>query len=421
MTKTTHTAFRVAAAVAALAVPAAVTLAFADDASWSGVSPFAPSRVVVGPPRGVAPSERLDGARSGHASTALPDEPTELWRRPVAGGLELAPLVDAQGNILVSLTVPEVVKVSPDGKEIWRVRTGTAGATAPPALTSDGTMVVLTSAGAAWGVSAAGVVRFSTSIGVRGRDATQAPLATDDGGFVVAAGRELVTLDREGVVLARTSFEERVATPPIAHPDGVLIASERGDVFVYRPPGAPRRLGSFGGSPRGGVVLADERTLLGVVDGRRLVAFDLKTGTTDVRSSGLDPDIQLDAPVTVGPRGVQLLTSYDGLLLGFDPRGDEVLRVALEKQAGLGPADAGAPAAFFGSVDLRPSPPLVVDDKGRIAFARRGGKVGVAHADGRVALAHERLCGSPISLSPAGPGRLLVACRDGTLFMLGEP
>lgn len=414
----------------ALLLPSLITYALADPAPGPssavhspgglGLSPFAPGRIVVGPPRGLAPSERIDGPRSGRTSTLLPNEPVELWRRPVAGALELAPVLDADGNAYVALTVPEVVKVNPDGEEVWRVRTGTGGTTAPPILTSDGTLVVVTSAGTAWGVTPSGAVRFQTAIGVRGRDASQSPLALDDGGFVAAAGREIIAVDRDGAVVSRAALDDRIASPPIAHADGVLVATERGDVFVYRAPSAPRRLGSFGGSPRGGMVLADERTLLAVVEGRRLVALDIKTATTDVRSGGLDPDTQLDAPVTVTQAGVQLATSYDGLLLGFDLRGDEVLRVALEKQASLPGADAGAASTFFGGVELRPSPPLVVDGAGRIAFARRGGKVGVVTPDGRVMVASDRLCGTPISLSPAGPGRVLVACRDGTLFLLGE-
>ena len=46
----------------------------------------------------------------------------------------ISPVVDAQNNILVPLTVPEVMKLGPDGKAIWRVRLGTAAAVIPPVL-----------------------------------------------------------------------------------------------------------------------------------------------------------------------------------------------------------------------------------------------------------------------------------------------
>src|SRR5688572_12358562 len=110
----------VAIAAFALAISAGVSLALAD-----AIDPSMPRTVVVGSPRGFAPSERLDGQRSGRTTTALPFPPVELWRRHISGGIEVAPLVDAKGNILLPLTVPEVMKLGPDGKEIWRARLGT--------------------------------------------------------------------------------------------------------------------------------------------------------------------------------------------------------------------------------------------------------------------------------------------------------
>src|SRR5437868_3061111 len=81
--------------------------------------------------------------------------------------------------------------LGPDGKEIWRVRLGAASPVATPTLTSDGTLVVVTAAGQAWGISPSGAVRFTTSLGVRGRDIETAPLALRDGGLVVASGPTL--------------------------------------------------------------------------------------------------------------------------------------------------------------------------------------------------------------------------------------
>ena len=78
------------------------------------------------------------------------------------------------------------------------------------------------------------------------------------------------------------------------------------------------------------------------------------------------------------------------------------------------------PAAFFGTGDARPSPPIVVDDTGHIAFVRHGGRVGIVRPDGTVSVTSERLCNNPIGLQPAGDRRLVVACRDGTIWMLGS-
>src|SRR5262245_22568506 len=164
-----------------------------------------PRKIVVGPPRGYAPSERVDVRRLGRAASPLPFPPAEKWQRRLSSGLEVSPIVDAQGNIICSLTVPDVVKLAPDGRELWRVRVGAAATLAPPALTSDGTIALVTAAGAAYGITPAGAVRYTTMLGVRGRDLETAPLPLDDGGLVIAAGRSLIELDAEGAVRARAT------------------------------------------------------------------------------------------------------------------------------------------------------------------------------------------------------------------------
>ena len=83
-------------------------------------------------------------------------------------------------------------------------------------------------------------------------------------------------------------------------------------------------------------------------------------------------------------------------------------------------SDAGTPlASVFGRGRDRTSPSLVVDGQGRIAFVRNTGKVGVMDDVGRVVVAEPRLCSRPLVILPAGPERMLVACRSGTLAMYG--
>jgi len=75
---------------------------------------------------------------------------------------------------------------------------------------------------------------------------------------------------------------------------------------------------------------------------------------------------------------------------------------------------------FFGTGDAHPSPPIVVDESGHIAFVRHNGRMGIVRPDGTVAVASERLCNNPIGLQPAGDRKLVVACRDGTIWMFGS-
>ncbi len=406
---------------AAIALAAAVVAA--SPARGDTLDLSMPRTVRVGAPRGAAPSERLDPRRTGRASTRLPGSPVELWRRNKRDGyIDLPPVIDADGAILVALTVPEIVKVAPDSSDLWHVRLGNASALAPPTLLSDGTVAVVTGAGIAWGITPAGSVRFSTPLGVRWRDSDCAPLALADGGLLVAAGNALVEIDSDGLVRARATLDERPASGEHAtgavldSPGGSLITTASGNVYRFRPPGAPRKVGSFGGTTARGAVLADGRTLLAVVDGHRLVALDLPTGTTHVRAGG----IALDGPPAQDPSGFSLVVAQLGVLLGVDAAGNERMHVVLDKPLG-GLGGGLSLGGVMAPADLKPSPPVVVDGSGRVAFVRANGRAGVVWPDGHVEIASERACTSPpVAVLPAGDRRMLVACHDGALWMYGE-
>jgi hypothetical protein len=256
------------------------------------------------------------------------------------------------------------------------------------------------------------------------------PLALWDGGLLLAAGSALVELDADGVVRARGSLEERTPAQTteravgavVDSPNGALVTTASGSVYRFRPPAAPRKIGSLGGNPGRGGMLADDRTLVAVVDSRRVVALDLLTGTTYVRGGGL----VFDGPPALGPGGVLLVGTQVGILLGFDAAGNEKVHVMLDKAPPVAPGSIlvaspqGLPSTFLGAAELKPSPPVVVDAAGRVAFARSSGRVGLVSPEGKVALAGEHVCPSPVGVLPAGDKRLLVACHDGGLWMYGE-
>src|SRR6185312_4383835 len=140
--------------------------------------------------------------------------------------------------------------------------------------------------------------------------------ALRDGGLLVAAGNAIVQLDADGVIRARAAIDprnsamEHASGAIVEGPDGALVTTVSGSVYRFRPPAQPRRIGTFGGTVGKGAVLADDRTLLAVVDGHRLVALDLPTGTAHVRTGGLP----LDGPPTVGG-GLVFVGTAIGLLL----------------------------------------------------------------------------------------------------------
>ncbi len=393
--------------LAAVVVPTALR-----DARADGIDASMPRTIVVGKPRGHAPSERVDARRSGRTSSKLPLPAVERWRRHLGGNIDLPPVVDEAGRTWTALTIPEVVVIGTDGKEAFRVRIGTAAAVAPPVFTSDGTFVVVTTNGAAIGLTRDGRVKFATPLGLRGRDLDVAPLARSDGS-VVFGGRAFVEVDATGAVRTRASLPERAVGALLEGPDGILATTETGAVYSFHPPSAPRRVGTFGGPIRRGAVLEGSRTLLAIVGGKSLVGLDVPTGLTHTRIGDVGLG-SFDEPVALHPRGFALVTLASGLLFGVDAAGNEKMRALLDKTSG-----EPIPVAFFGTGDARPSPPLVVDDAGRVAFVRHTGRVGIVRTDGTVAVVSERICSNPIALQPAGDEKLVIACRDGTIWMLG--
>lgn len=135
--------------------------------------------------------------------------------------------------------------------------------------------------------------------------------------------------------------------------------------------------------------------------------MDRRSGvlTTRELASGLE-----GAPA-VGTGGIAYVASSNGLLVGIGPS-SEALRVALNPQP-VGGEDAGV-------VSYRPSPPVIVDRAGRVAFVRGDGKVGVVAPDGGIATVQGMACYDPIAVVPGGAKRFLVACRAGTIRVYGE-
>ncbi len=426
-----------------LTVPSAAALPIVSFALADALDPSVPHTVVVGSPKGAAPSERVDPQRTGRSKTKLPASPKESWKRTLPSGTTFAPLVDGSGNLTFALTTSIILRWSSEGKEQWRVQlpsaTGSAvTVAAPPVLLSGGTIAIVTSLGELVGISPSGSIRYTTALGVStsagARDGGVSPLALTDGGLAIASGRTLLEVSADGSVRARAQLDDSAVGALIPGPEGTLVTTTSGAVYSFKPPGAPRKVGSFGGSVRKGASRADDRTLFAVVDSRRIVALDLPTGTTHTRASAGLLLGGFDAPVAVGPGGTAVTGAYAGLLLSVDSSGNEKLRVSIDPSLTLSP-DAGAPSATpygqpppfggglgspFGTVDMRPSPAVVVDPDGRIAFVRANGRAGVISPDGNMTLASERVCGRPVSLQPAGAKKFVIACEEGTVVMYSD-
>lgn len=427
--------------VSSVAALPLVSVALAD-----ALDPSIPHVVVVGAPKGAAPAERVDPQRSGRSKVKLPASPKESWKRTLPSGTTFAPLVDGSGNLTFALTTSILVRWSSEGKEQWRVQLPSAAGSAvtvaaPPVLLSSGTIAVVTSLGELVGISSSGSIRYTTALGVStsagARDGGVSPLALDDGGLAIASGRTLLIVSADGSVRARAQLDDSAVGALLPGPDGTLVTTSSGAVYSFKPPGAPRKVGSFGGSVRKGASLADDRTLLAVVDSRRIVAFDIPTGTTHARASAGLLLGGFDGPVAVGPGGTAVTGAYAGLILSVDASGNEKVRVSVDPSltssapsasptaSPFSPPPYPGPGSPFGAnpfatIDMRPSPPVVVDGDGRIAFVRANGRAGIVSPEGNMTLVSDRVCGRPVSLQPAGSKKIVVTCEEGTVVMYSD-
>jgi hypothetical protein len=380
------------------------------------VDPTLPVTIVVGPAPGFSPMGRVDGARRGRARDLLPDHPQLLWRHASLGALDFAPLaVDAAGAVVAaSAGLPQVIQLTRDGVEQWRARTGVGPSVTGSVILGDETRAAVTSAGDLVGLYPGGRVRYIIPLELPEKNAHLGLLPLDDGGLAVAAGHDIDELDGDGRRRDRTHLTERISGPLLATRYGIIATTAAGSVYSIRG-GFAKRLGSLGGDPgEPGASSPDGHSIVAVVDHQRVVAFDLVGGAVETIHAVTDQS--LHGPVVFGADDARVLVTWNGVLTKMGRAGGDVRRTPLDIRAETLITDAGK--VDFAQLDE--SPPPITDREGRIAFARVGGRVGVVDADGRVRLVTGSTCGSPAALAPAGPRRMVIGCRDGTVVMVGD-
>ncbi|MDB4944938.1 MAG: hypothetical protein JWP97_4472 [Labilithrix sp.] len=401
-------------------------------AAWLGLGradaqrldPRRPAAFVVGAPRGPSPTLRGDARRSGATAALLPAGTLRVaWRKVIGTPVEHPALAGEGGTIAVLTTRGDVVFLDASGEERGRASSGLT-AVGPPTMTSDGTVLFLSGAGDAVGVRRASPrPRFVARIGGE-RNMRAAPLSLDDGGAVVATLTDLVLLDSEGNVRARTTLPEAPAAPLLAEGDRVLAVITSGAVLAWTPGREPVRLGSFGAPIDGGAALGGNGALLGVIDGNHLVELDLARGIRTTRSLSaqglyLGPPTVRTATADAGATVLATLllqTPSRGFVVTLDPAGQELARagVATFVPATLG--DGG-----LAPLTARPHVPPLVDARGVVAFAAPEGQVGTVKPDGSVEVLGESPCtqggttGRVAGLTGAGAGAFVVTCENGVV------
>jgi hypothetical protein len=384
--------------------------------------------------------DRGDAARSGR-SLPLPRPALHVaWRRAIGTYADRAPVVDARGGSYIVGVRGDMIALSADGVERWRVATG-ATQPGPLALLSDDTVVFADANGQAVAVRD-GAMRWRAQFGRADVD-TASPLPLEDGGVVVATTRELAVLDSEGNERARTALPEPIGGPLLWSAGHVVVVATSGCVWKWAP-GTTRaeRVGSFGSAVDSGAVLADGRTLLAVAArDSSLRALDLVHGDESLRAMS-SRDGWRGPLATLG--GIAFVVSMGASgehATAVDSSGEELARAVLAARSApvaIGSADAGLAVAPIAG----PTPPLV-DPSGAMAFGTSEGAVGVAlfpapaasRANDAAPTVGVIVDACPLAFGAGGgpsavpravaglaalPGkRLLAVCRSGAVLAIG--
>lgn len=367
-------------------------------------------------------SERGGPRRTGLADGALPAAPVVRWRRTLAAPLETSPVVARDGRVAVVLSGSSDVRLfGADGTDLGGVDLGGPAASVAPAFLGDGTLVVMTASGAVCFIDRWGRLITRVPLGLRAPDALP-PTATPRGTVALVVGRQIVELDGAGTLLARGSVEDEIIAPlaiaPVASGGHEIVAvTTRGDIWLSRPPLAPTRVGSLGGVAPGGLAVASDGALWGVVNGG-VARVERRGRATPWRANAASGVLAGRGPPALARDGSIAFVGVDGSLVVMEPSGDVRYRVALDR----GAPNAGMTAPVVSGPPRTASddgPPLLIDAEGRIAFARSSGRVGVAAPDGRLSIVSERLCASPLGIA-ASPGGFVVGCAEGFLIGIGE-
>jgi hypothetical protein len=328
-------------------------------------------------------------------------------------GIDQAPLVDPAGTTLVVGAQGDVVAIGRDGGEVWRAATG-AIQPGPAAVLAAGSGVFATGSGDAMAVQQ-GRLRWRSRFG-RADSAHPAPLPLEDGGVVVATGRDLAVLDADGNARARAILPEPATAPLVSALGRVFIVSSSGTVYGWALGGEPARVGSFGSAVDQGAGLVDDHTLVAVTSAHtHLTVVDLVRGTTTTRAIAAS-GLWLGPPATQGGVAHMLaMTQTSDLLVGLDAAGSEVGRALVgTRPALLGPDGGPAPLV------APPHVPPIVDGAGVVAFTTSQG-VGVV--SGATVEFVADVCpaasnGTAAGLAPLGAGAFVLACRAGSLVAL---
>jgi outer membrane protein assembly factor BamB len=333
------------------------------------------------------------GDASGGGRPAGPRRGRLAFTIETGGAVTGQPAPAADGRVYFSSHDGVLRAVGADGRMRWQRPLG-APAHAGPVIDARERVLVGTDAGELWGFDRDGRRRLHVDLGA---PIDTRPVPLPDGGIACAAGATLWGLEADGRTRFRFPTYGKVFGAPVRVEGGVAFGAQDHHLYVVDARGERRFAADLGSDLDGGPAVAADGSLIvgaddGVLralsprDGRVLWARRLGPalrsapvpagGRVVVATRGLRPALHLldartgeplarlglglsDAPAQLSgaPRvdasgRVYVGTRADGLI-GFDPRGREMFRVAAAGRVRSTPALATDGTLYFGSDDGR--------------------------------------------------------------------
>jgi hypothetical protein len=337
----------------------------------------------------------LSATRSGSRAVRLPRSLDLVFRAHVSFGL-LELLVAHDGHLVATTPNQELVELDAAGKRLWAV--SLPGVPMRSGVLADGTRLVASDRGKISGFGPRGSRRFEVDPGwVRPSEPTHLlPLA--QGGFVAANLRQVRWYESDGRIRASTTLDE--AVQGLSFTGRVIVVSLRsGRQVTWNGRDELRSIGDFGAPPLSPPVVWGERLV--ALTESAVVSKDPITG----RNLSLASDLDIAAgtvPFAIG-RGELGWLGMDNALVRVRPgRGESKLPLGLETTTRA--SDLGA----------------ISDDEGNVALINALGELTLVDASGQIVTDSESRCADPVALLPQGPGRLILACRTGSVWAFGH-
>ena len=236
----------------------------------------------------------------------------EVWVYRTGARIYAAPVIAADGTIVVGSLDQTLTAVTPDGKLRFR-HSGTGKYYASAAIASNGDIIAGSSDGSLVALTKAGQLRFQHQLS----DAIDASIAVEGDRIYVAADG-LHAFDLSGKQLWHHPVGAHVRSAPAVHPNGIIVfGTPQGKVVAVRRDGSLAWQAEAGANMDGGAAISDDGRIVIGTDAGHIVSFDadgkelfrFETGG-DVRAT---PAVTSDGTAIVG--------SYDRTIYAIGANG----------------------------------------------------------------------------------------------------